>query len=154
MRAGRYEDARAIAARLVELEPDYARGHSTLGFAEIKRGRHEEGIAALEEAVRIAPDDAMYLGQLGEAYGLTGRADQAREVLRRLEALTRERYVSPYVFAYVHTGLGEPDRAVAYLEQAFEQHAGGVYGIKGSYLFAPLRGHPRFQALLRRMNLA
>jgi hypothetical protein len=43
---------------------------------------------------------------------------------------------------------------VAYLEQAFEQHAGGVYGIKGSYLFAPLRGHPRFQALLRRMNLA
>jgi serine/threonine-protein kinase len=154
MRAGRYEEARAIAARLVELEPDYSRGHSTLGFAEIKLGRHAEGIAALEEAVRRAPGDAMYVGQLGEAYGLVGRTDEARGVLRQLEALARERYVSPYVFAYVHTGLGEPDQAVAYLERAFEQHAGGVYGIKGSYLFAPLRGHPRFQALLARMNLA
>jgi hypothetical protein len=28
-----------------------------------------------------------------------------------------------------------------------------VYGIKGSYLFTSLRSHPRFQALLRKMNL-
>jgi hypothetical protein len=29
-----------------------------------------------------------------------------------------------------------------------------VFGIKGSFLFTSLRGHPRFQALLRKMNLA
>jgi hypothetical protein len=29
-----------------------------------------------------------------------------------------------------------------------------VYGIKGSFLFTPLRPHPRFQALLGKMNLA
>ena len=33
------------------------------------------------------------------------------------------------------------------------QRAGGVYGIKGSFLFGSLREHPRFRALLRKMNL-
>jgi hypothetical protein len=32
--------------------------------------------------------------------------------------------------------------------------AGAAYGIKGSFLFAPLRPHSRFQALLRSMQLA
>jgi hypothetical protein len=56
--------------------------------------------------------------------------------------------------AYVYTGLGEDDRAMDLLERAYEERAGGVFGIKGSFLFARLRGHPRFKALLRKMNLA
>ena len=40
------------------------------------------------------------------------------------------------------------------LEQAFDHKAGAAYGIKGSFLFAPLRSHPRFEALLRRMHLS
>ena len=39
------------------------------------------------------------------------------------------------------------------LERAFEQRAGAIYGIKGSFLFAPLRQNPRFQVLLARLNL-
>jgi tetratricopeptide (TPR) repeat protein len=94
------------------------------------------------------------LAQLGEAYGLKGRTEQAREVRRRLEELSRERYVSPYHMAYVYTGLGEHETAIGCLERAYEERAGSVYGVKGSFLFAPLRGHPRFRGLLRKMNLA
>jgi len=61
--------------------------------------------------------------------------------------------VSPYHLAYVYTGLGQQDRAMDCLEQAFERRAGSIYGIRGSFLFAPLRDNPRFQALLQRMNL-
>ena len=39
-------------------------------------------------------------------------------------------------------------------EQAYEDRAGAVDGIKGSFLFAPLRSHPRFAHLLKKMNLA
>jgi hypothetical protein len=85
--------------------------------------------------------------------GLAGKPEQAREVLRRLEQLSQDRYVSPYHMAYVYTGLGEADRAMDFLERAYQERAGSVYGIKGSYLFTSLRSHPRFQALLRKMNL-
>jgi len=58
-----------------------------------------------------------------------------------------------YHFAHIYTGLGEDETAIDCLERAFEERSGGIYGVKGSYLFAALRNHPRFQALLRRMNL-
>jgi hypothetical protein len=39
------------------------------------------------------------------------------------------------------------------LERAYEQRVGAVYGIKGSFLLAPLREHPRFVALLNKIRL-
>ncbi|MGH7688877.1 MAG: hypothetical protein ACREN3_04660, partial [Gemmatimonadaceae bacterium] len=79
--------------------------------------------------------------------------DEARAILTELEALAGERYVSPYHLAYVHTGLGDADRAMDCLERAFTERAGAVYGAKHSFLFTALCGHPRFQVLVARMNL-
>ena len=75
-------------------------------------------------------------------------------MLRKLEEMVQERYVSPYHLAYVYTGLGELDRAMDMLERAYEERTGSLYGVKGSFLFQPLRSHPRFRALLAKMNLA
>lgn len=42
---------------------------------------------------------------------------------------------------------------IAQLEQAVEMRAGPVYAIRGSFLFASLRGHPRYNALMERLGL-
>ncbi|HEX5962756.1 MAG TPA: protein kinase [Gemmatimonadales bacterium] len=154
VRAGRYQEALDEALRCVEFEPDYARGRSTLGWAYLKSGMPDQGMAQLERAAALAPQNTLYLAQLGQAYAIAGKTANAREVLRRLEQLSQERYVSPYHMAYVYTGLGEADRAMDFLERAYEERSGSVYGIKGSFLFTSLHSHPRFKALLRKMNLA
>ncbi len=153
LRAGRHAEALEEALRSIEFDPDYGRCRSTLGWAYLKNGRMEEGLAELETAVRLVPGHTLYLAQLGQAYGLAGKPALAREVLRGLEDLARERYVSPYHLAYVYTGLGEVETAIDCLERAYAERAGSVYGIKGSFLFTPLRGHPRFRVLLGKMNL-
>jgi TolB-like protein/Flp pilus assembly protein TadD len=153
LRAGRYEEALPAAEHAVALDPGYGRGHATLGWVYIKLGRIEEGLAELRQGAELTLNDAMFLAQLGEAYALTGREGEARDVLRRLEERSHEEYVTPYYFAYVYTGLGEHDRAIDALERALAERSGGLYGIKASFLFAPLRGHPRFTALLRKLNL-
>jgi adenylate cyclase len=154
LRAGRYQEALQSALRCIEFEPEYARGRSTLGWAYLKNDMPDEGVAHLEHAVRLAPGNALFLAQLGQAYAMTGKPGRARDRVRQLEELSQQRYVSPYHMAYVYTGLGELDRAMDYLERAFEERAGSVYGIKGSFLFTRLHGHPRFTELLRKMNLA
>jgi serine/threonine protein kinase/Tfp pilus assembly protein PilF len=154
LRAGRYPEALEAALRCVEYEADFARGRSTLGWAYLKSGMPDQGLAELERAAALAPENVMYRAQLGQAYAIAGKTADAREMLRQLEQLSQKRFVSPYHMAYIYTGLGEADRAMDLLEQAFEERAGSVYGIKGSFLFTTLHSHPRFQALLRKMNLS
>ena len=153
LRAGRVEEAIARAEAALELE-DHERTRATLGWAYFLAGRRDEGIVELERAVAMAPGASMWLAQLGEAHALAGNASRAREILRTLEERSREGYVPPYYFAYVHAGLGEADRALDHLERAVAERAGPAYSIKGSFLLAPLRAHPRFRALLERMKLA
>ncbi len=116
-------------------------------------GESAEGLSELEHAVSLSPGNTLFLAQLGEAYGLTGDTPRAREVLARLHGMAEMRFVTPYHFAYIYAGLGELEKAIDLLEVAVEERAGGAYGIKGSFLFRPLRSRPRFLALLRKINL-
>jgi serine/threonine protein kinase/Tfp pilus assembly protein PilF len=154
LRAGRYEEGLRAITPVIELDPHNPRAHATFGWALLRTGKSDAGLAALQKAVSLGPDETLYLAQLGEAYALTGRTAEAHDVLRQLKEWSGQRYVSPYHTAYVHTGLGQPDAALDLLERAFDEQSGPLYAIKGSYLFAALRQHPRFTALLRKMNLA
>ncbi len=153
LRAGRYQEAVVAAGHAVELDPEYGRARATLGWAFLKVGRTDEGLAELERGAELTQHDAMFLGQLGEAYALSGQSEKARDVLRRLAERAKDEYVTPYYRAYVHTGLGEYDEAIDCLEQALAEGSGGLYGLKASFLFEPLRGHPRFTALLQKLKL-
>ena len=154
LRAGRYEEAVRHAENAVELDPGHDRARATLGWAYLLAGRADAGLAEVQRAVSLAPGNTLWLGQLGAAHAMAGERARAEAIVRELEARAGSAYVSPYHVAYVHTGLGDVGRAMDWLERAVAERAGGAYGIKGSFLFAPLRGEPRFQALLRRMNLA
>ena len=154
LRAGHYDEALAAAKHAIEFDDLYDRSHAGLGWAYLKMGMAEQGLAELERAVALSPRSTLWQAQLGQALAMLGEVEKAREILGRLEARARDEYVSPYHLAYVYTGLGEHDRAMDLLERAFEKREGAVYGIAGSFLFADLRSHPRFIALLEKMNLA
>ncbi|MGE5234234.1 MAG: protein kinase domain-containing protein [Acidobacteriota bacterium] len=153
MRAGRVAEALAEAERSIAVDPSYSRSQAVFGWACLALGRTAEGLAAIERAVELSPGSTLFLAQLGQACAMTGDQGRARAILAELEALAAKQYVASYHLAHVHTGLGEQDAAIDRLERAYEQRSGGIYGVKGSYLFASLREHPRFQALLKRMNL-
>jgi TolB-like protein/Tfp pilus assembly protein PilF len=155
LRAGRYDQAAVEARDAVDLEPGYDRARATLGWAYFLSGKKDEGLVELEQAVAISPSNTMWLGQLGEAYALAGNLAKAREILGELEERRAAgAFVSPYHIAYVYTGLRDSDRAMDLLERAVAERTGPAYSIKGSFLLAPLRNHPRFRALLRQMKLA
>jgi tetratricopeptide (TPR) repeat protein len=153
LRAGRIEEALRRAESAVEVDADSARARATLGWAYLLSGRASEGIVQLEKAVALAPTNAMWLGQLGLAKGMTGNEAVARDILRQLDQRSTVEYVSPYYRAYVLLGLGETDRALQMIEHAVANRSGPAYGIKGSFLLSSLKSHPRFLALLEMMNL-
>ena len=154
LRAGRIGEALEEAQKSAREQPGTPRCHSVLGWALILSGEEAAGIASLERAVALSPGATLFLSQLGQACALAGDVRRARQILDEMrDRLTRE-FISPYHFAYVYAGLGEADAAIDCLERAFERRSGAIYGIKGSFLFCNLRDHPRFESLLRRMNLS
>jgi tetratricopeptide (TPR) repeat protein len=154
LRAGRYDEAVARAEDAVAVYDAQDRARATLGWAYFLSGRKQEGLAELERAVELSPNNMLWLSQLGAAYARAGDHASARATLRDLEARAENTYVSPYHFAYVYTGLGHDERAIDWLERAVAERAGPVFGLRGSFLFASLHAHPRFRSLLRQLKLA
>jgi serine/threonine-protein kinase len=77
---------------------------------------------------------------------------EARNVARVLSNWPDGQYVSPYSRATVLVGLGEKQQALDELEQAFTDRSWLIAMLKVDPVFDSLRGKPRFEALLRRMN--
>ena len=137
--------------KTIRLEPNYWLPYEILSFALVDLKQWQEATRAAETAVRLAPD-AIPKAALGYVYGLTRRESDTRNVLADLQRLKVDRHVSPLVTAALLTVLGEFDRALDFLEEGFRIHDPVVVLIRTFPFWRPLRGHPRFQELVRRMN--
>lgn len=72
--------------RATAAAPDDADAWNLLGFALRKGGDFPAALAAYDRALTLAPQHKGALEYLGEAYLQLGRPDDARAILRRLEA--------------------------------------------------------------------
>ncbi len=83
-----HEQAIAEAERAIALDPNDASGYATLGFILNSMGKPEKAIELLEKAMRLHPHFPFgYVFQLGVAYRLTGRYDEAISTQKKV--LTR-----------------------------------------------------------------
>ncbi len=57
------------------------------------------------------------------------------------------------IVALIYLALGEIDAGFTWMERAVDESDPYVLGISAYPIAAPLRGHPRFAALVRKMNL-
>jgi serine/threonine-protein kinase len=154
--ARQYDAAIELYLKSVESSPKNAHLHFFLGEAYVAKGRFEEGVAELQKAVALenAPERWDRLPMLAYAYAAAGRRGEALKILDEQKRLARQRYISPYNFAIIYTGLGDKDRAFEHLNKAYEESAGGLSHFPVRPMFDTLRSDPRYTELLRRMNLA
>mgnify|MGYP001570973103 FL=1 len=88
------------------------------------------------------------IATLGDRYRVEREA-----LLRELEGLRERGYVSPVAFVLVYLGLGDWSRALDWAERSLEERRGWLAYLKVNPMLDALRGEPRFQALVGRMNL-
>jgi hypothetical protein len=93
------------------------------------------------------------LWDLGYASAVAGQGDQARQVLAELHEQAQGAYVKPLAFAWISIGLDEKDRALAWLEKAYEDRDPYVILLNADPVYDSLRADPRFIALLKKIGL-
>jgi serine/threonine protein kinase/tetratricopeptide (TPR) repeat protein len=149
----RYEEAVVQLRRTLDLDPTFLQAHYWLGLTYAQLGRGEESISEFERCLTIGGRTPM--GVAGLAYGnaRAGRAEEARSLLRELDEMARERYVSPYYRAQIHAGLGDRDAGLDALYAALEDRAHWLAFVAIDPGLNPLRGTPRFDDVVRRVGL-
>jgi serine/threonine-protein kinase len=147
---GRFEDGIREAEKAQSLQTVAPLGSLALGMVYDMAGQSDSAIAVLEAAAAAAPP---LVGFLGIVYSHAGREDDARAIASALETAPPSA-MSSFVLAQIHATFGDIDRAIYWLEYDPPHVWLPWFVTSGPLIPQDLRLDPRFQALLRRMNLS
>jgi adenylate cyclase len=148
LRARQYDQAVEQLLKALEMDPKDSLAHLLLGYAYTQKRMFEEALAEYREHTKVGGKSAG-IDVIGYVYALSGRREEARQVLEDL----KQAGADPLNVAALHAVLGEKDQAFEWLERAYEQRSADMVNLKVDPRLDGLRSDPRFKALLKRMHL-
>jgi len=151
--AGQYDRAIEQLQKTLEMDQSFVRAQIILGAAFEQKGMYREAIKTLTGARAVAGENTLAIGALGHTYAVAGQREKAHETLEELQSLSTERYVSAYNIAIIYAGLDDDERALAWLDKAFDNRDVWLVWLAVNPRFARLRKDARCTELLRRMGL-
>jgi len=149
--ARRYDEAITQLRKTLEIDPTFSLTHFYLGQAFQLKGDLPGAVAEYTKAQQLS-DDLRARVLLPTAKAQAGDKEAAVQMLAELEELSRHRYVRSYWRALLYLSLGNRNEANQCLEKGVADHEGvTITWIKVDPLLDPLRGDPRFEALVRKV---
>jgi len=145
---GKQSEARAEFERVIELNPSAPNSHAAIGMTHVLQGAFEEGALAAE---KDAADWARLL-TISCARWSQERVPESDAALAELLAKFSE--TAAYQIAEVYAYRNDKDHAFEWLERARRQHDAGLPSLRADTLLQNLHKDPRWDALLRRVDLA
>ena len=145
-----YPAAVEFARRTTFIDADIWIGYMEIGQAYDQQGKTDLALAALADAARISGGNSKAISLMGYLLAKMGRAAEAREVLKTLEGISRDRYVPPYAMALVYAGLDEHDPVFEWLDKAYDARDVHLIFLPVDPKWDGYRSDPRFEALLTR----
>jgi tetratricopeptide (TPR) repeat protein len=145
--ARRFPEAEATFRQLLEQEPAFIWTRIYLGKTLLVRGDPQAALAM----VRQEPDEPirlLYLPIVLEAAGLRNEAEEALK-----DQIAEWAETGPYFVAQTYAYRGDHNRALEWLERAYDKRDVGLVEMYGEPLLDDIADDPRFKAFLRKMKL-
>jgi eukaryotic-like serine/threonine-protein kinase len=151
MVARRYDEAIAQLRKTLEIDPTFSLAHGALGEALQFKGDLPGAIAEYTKAQELGADPRDRV-LLAAAKAQSGDKDAAVRMLAELEEASRNREIPGAQRAVLYTSLGNRTEAIRCLERSVADHdTQDVAWIKVYPTWDPLRGDPRFEALVQKV---
>ena len=146
-----YEASIAQFRGTLAADPQFFLAHNVLWEVLHDTGRYPEALAeARKNFALIGDEEVLRAIEAGAAAG--GYPEAMRRAARTLAERARVSYVEPVAVAQLYTFAGEKERALDWLEKAYDERDSQLVYLGVVPDWDILRGDPRFQVLLRRMN--
>jgi serine/threonine-protein kinase len=152
--ARRYDEAVEQFQKTLEIDPHFWVAHDYLARVYFQKRMYDEAIATFRKANTLSPATPVLIAELGYTHAILGMRSEAEKALEELKELSKRRYVPAFWFAFLYSGLGEKDRAMEWLEKAYEERS-GVFGyLEAEPMFDRFCSDPRVMDFLRRIGVA
>jgi serine/threonine-protein kinase len=151
--AHRYDQARYHLTRAIEMNPTAAETYRVLGLVIALQGDWAEAERVLREGMTQQGAGPYTASTLGYVLARSGQRTEAERILADLVAQAQTGYVSSVAFATLHLGLEQWADALTWSERACEERRGWVVYLNVNPIVGPLRGDPRFRALVAKVGL-
>jgi len=148
-----YETALEQCDHTIELNPHFSPAYSALGFIQEQRKDLDEALAAYQRAIHLSPQSPRMHAGLGRILALSGKRSLALATLRKVEAMAKQRYVSPFEFVSVHFALGQADLGFRWLNKAVQDRAFDVLAVKVDPRFESFRRDNRLGSVVQEIGL-
>jgi serine/threonine protein kinase/TolB-like protein len=148
--ARKYDLAVDQYKKTLEIDPNSQFAHRVLFWAYERKGMYPEAVVESQTAERMLgrTADAAAEGDAFQKFGFQ------RFLKARVDRLLKDQANIPdYIFARYYAVLGQTNNAFISLEKSCAAREGEILFLKSDPIMEPLRSDPRFQDLLRRVNL-
>ncbi len=137
----------------LSIDPHYADAVINLGRASEQMGMYPQARQAYQSILAFAPNDPALLALVGHLDAVSGDEAGALKIISQLKEMSGTRYVPSIYIAMVYTGLGDRDEAFTWFAKAFNERCEYLVYLPTDPMADPLRGDPRFGALLKQLGL-
>ena len=157
--ARQYDQALEQFQKVAEMFPGFAIDHERLAQLHAFMGRFDQAIAEDTKARLLSGENEKSAlakeAILRHAWTTQGAPGYWKTLVELSQTAENppEAYNSPFGTAILYAQLGDKARALNALEQAYEQRSLAMTEINIEPAFDPIRGEPRFKALLQRVRL-
>jgi len=138
---------------VLTLEPQFSNGHTRLGLAYLAQGDQSNALREFQTGQKLS-DSGPYLdGLLGYMQARSGKTVEARKVLEDLIRKSQTQYVPAFGIALVYIGLGDHNKALDWLEKAYQERSPDMVYAKIDPLLDSVRSDRRFIELVQKMGM-
>jgi DNA-binding winged helix-turn-helix (wHTH) protein/TolB-like protein/Flp pilus assembly protein TadD len=145
--AGRYDEAEQQALSALEIDQNFALAHIYLAEARAGKQDYPAAISEFQKALAINKEDVWALSGLGLTYALTNQRRKSEDILRDFLNGAENQNGLAIEVARTYAGLGESDKAIAWLRKAYQYRNGGMILFNLDPAFQNLRPDSRFADL-------
>ncbi len=150
--AGRFEEGVKASNTAIELDANSYPGYRGLGLSLSGLNKYKEAIEALKTAVILSSRQVLPMVELCAVYSLSGETIEIQKILDEVMLRSRTEYISALFLCCLFYYSKNYEKALEYLELAFEQRDTTLLGIRASPITLFIRTDPRFQPCMKRMN--
>ena len=150
--AGRYADSGEELEKCIEISPYSAMAHFGLALTYSHTGRRPQAMTELLQYLTITKETDI-AAQVKRAYQSAGFDRAQRRYSELMAPALVKRHAFPYSIAAEYALLGDNNRALGFLEQAYQEHSTLMTHLKVDSSLDNLRAEPRFKRLLEQMKL-